>query len=35
LALKLNNNQMPFGCHGINKNKVTHFWNPFLQQYKK
>jgi hypothetical protein len=35
LALKLNNNQMPFGCHGINKNKVTHFWNPFLLQYKK
>lgn len=35
LALKLNNNQMPFGCHGINKNKVIHFWKPILEHYKK
>lgn len=26
LAIKLNNNELPFGCHGIDKSKVKDFW---------
>ena len=33
IALRLNNNQLPFGCHGINKPKVIDFWKPILNQY--
>jgi hypothetical protein len=33
LALTLNNNQIPFGCHAINKPKVIDFWKPILDQY--
>ena len=33
IALELNNNQLPFGCHGINKPKVIEFWKPILNQY--
>lgn len=32
IALKLNNHQLPFGCHGINKPKVLKFWKPILEQ---
>jgi hypothetical protein len=31
IALALNNNQLPFGCHGINKPKVIEFWKPILE----
>ncbi|WP_100616107.1 DUF5672 family protein [Confluentibacter citreus] len=30
LALKLNNNELPFGCHGIDKPKVEAFWKNIL-----
>ncbi|TWP27811.1 hypothetical protein ETU09_06865 [Apibacter muscae] len=30
LALQLNNNELPFGCHGINKPKVINFWKKKL-----
>lgn len=30
LALALNNNILPFGCHGFEKPKVTEFWKPIL-----
>jgi len=33
LALSLNKNQLPFGCHGINKPKVIDFWKPILNNY--
>jgi hypothetical protein len=33
IALKLNNNKLPFGCHGINKSKVIDFWKPYLNLY--
>ncbi|TDW52316.1 hypothetical protein EV144_1011005 [Flavobacterium sp. 270] len=33
IALKINNNQLPFGCHGINKPKVIDFWKPILEKY--
>ena len=33
LALELNNNQLPFGCHAINKPKVIDFWKPILDKY--
>lgn len=33
IAFKLNNNQLPFGCHGINKTKVIGFWKPILDKY--
>ncbi|WP_029037822.1 DUF5672 family protein [Salinimicrobium xinjiangense] len=32
LALKLNNNQLPFGCHGIDKPKVKNFWEPIIER---
>ena len=32
LALKLNKNELPFGCHGINKGKVIKFWKPILDK---
>ena len=33
LAMKLTNNELPFGCHAINKPKVIDFWKPILDQY--
>ena len=30
LALKLNNNKLPFGCHGFEKPKVRAFWNRMM-----
>ncbi|MEA9412151.1 DUF5672 family protein [Flavobacterium sp. PL02] len=33
IAFKLINNQLPFGCHGINKPKVIDFWKPILNKY--
>lgn len=33
LAMKLTNNELPFGCHAINKPKVIEFWKPILDQY--
>jgi len=33
IALALCNNELPFGCHGINKPKVIDFWKPILDQY--
>jgi hypothetical protein len=33
IALALCNEQLPFGCHGINKPKVIDFWKPILDQY--
>lgn len=33
LGMKLTNNELPFGCHGINKPKVIHFWKPIINQY--
>jgi len=33
LAMKLTKNVLPFGCHGINKPKVTEFWKPIINKY--
>ncbi|MEO8253099.1 MAG: DUF5672 family protein [Flavobacterium sp.] len=33
IAMKLTNNQLPFGCHAINKPKVKDFWKPILDKY--
>ncbi len=33
LALKLNNNKLPFGCHGFEKPKVKEFWKPILKEH--
>ena len=33
IAFGLINNQLPFGCHGINKPKVVDFWKPILNKY--
>jgi hypothetical protein len=33
IAMVLCNDQIPFGCHGINKPKVIDFWKPILDQY--
>jgi hypothetical protein len=33
IAFKLIDNQIPFGCHGINKPKVIDFWKPILNNY--
>jgi hypothetical protein len=33
IAFSLINNQLPFGCHGINKPKVIKFWSKILSQY--
>ena len=30
LALKLNDNKLPFGCHGFEKPKVASFWKDIL-----
>jgi len=30
LALEINNNNLPFGCHGFDKPKVIAFWKPIL-----
>jgi hypothetical protein len=32
IALKLNNNKLPFGCHGINKPKVISFWKKIIPE---
>lgn len=31
LALKLNNNKLPFGCHGFEKPKVKEFWQDKIK----
>lgn len=33
LAMKLTNNELPFGCHAINKPKVIDFWKPIIEKY--
>jgi hypothetical protein len=33
IAFKLINDEIPFGCHGINKPKVIDFWKPILDKY--
>lgn len=33
IAMVLCGDQIPFGCHGINKPKVIDFWKPILDQY--
>ncbi|MBZ4042884.1 DUF5672 family protein [Flavobacterium hibisci] len=33
IAFKIINNEIPFGCHGINKPKVVDFWKPILDKY--
>lgn len=33
LGVQLINNDLPFGCHGINKPKVINFWKPILEKY--
>jgi hypothetical protein len=30
LAFKLNNNKLPFGCHGFEKPKVKAFWEQMM-----
>lgn len=36
IGLKINNNQLPFGCHGIDKPKVLEFWAPIVEkEYQK
>lgn len=30
-AFKLNDNKLPFGCHGFNKPKVINFWKPIIK----
>ncbi len=36
IALKINNNKLPFGCHGIDKPKVKKFWEPIVEkEYQK
>ena len=31
IAFKLNNNKLPFGCHGFNKPKVIKFWKKIIK----
>ena len=33
LAYKINNNQLPFACHGFNKSKVKAFWKPIITSF--
>jgi hypothetical protein len=33
IAFKLAKDEIPFGCHGINKPKVIDFWKPILNKY--
>ncbi|WPO77437.1 DUF5672 family protein [Flavobacterium sp. KACC 22761] len=33
IGMKLTNNELPFGCHGINKPKVIDFWKPIIDKY--
>lgn len=33
IAFKLINEEIPFGCHGINKPKVIDFWKPILDKH--
>lgn len=36
LALKINKNKLPFGCHGFDKPKVIEFWKPIIdREYQK
>lgn len=32
LSLKMNNNELPFGCHGFDKPKVIDFWKPIIDR---
>lgn len=32
IALKLNQQELPFGCHGIDKPKVKDFWEPIVER---
>lgn len=32
IAYKLNNNRLPFACHGFNKSNVKLFWGPILKK---
>lgn len=32
LCYRLNNNQLPFGCHGITKPKIYDFWHNIINQ---
>lgn len=32
MAFKLNDNNLPFACHGFDKPKVRKFWQPILQK---
>jgi len=34
IALKLNNNKLPFGCHGVNKPKVIKFWKKIIPELR-
>jgi hypothetical protein len=31
LSIKLNNNELPFACHGFNKQKVVSYWMPIIK----
>lgn len=33
LALKLNNNKLPFACHRFYNRKVKEFWKPIIKEY--
>lgn len=32
IGMKLNNFELPFGCHGFNKPKVVKFWEPIIRR---
>jgi len=34
IALKLNHNKLPFGCHGVNKPKVIKFWKRRIPELR-
>jgi len=34
IALKLNHNKLPFGCHGVNKPKVIKFWKKIIPELR-
>ncbi|MFO7745522.1 MAG: DUF5672 family protein [Psychroflexus sp.] len=34
LGMKLNNNKLPFGCHGFEKDKTKKFWKKFIKEIK-
>lgn len=35
IGVKLNNNKLPFACHGFNKPKVQAFWQPYIEKSEK